>query len=472
MKKIIVIMAVLAIAGAANAATEQQKQAAIDAGLAWLADTQTESGSEGYWSYTNSGTLATTGSAALAFIEEGYLPGSDVIIDTGSGPVNYGDVVGRATNYIFNRATAVTMTGQTMGHPEDYNNDGTGDGNSQGIYFNPGDSNRNVYTTGIVAPVVYALGEALGRTTVVGAGVDLDGDSSTPDVGGFAPTSGVAGGMTYEGVMQDVIDWYSWGQVDPAYGNHRGGWRYNANYTTSDNSTAQWGALPMLYGDGWDLTPPQFVKDELNLYADYIQNTEGAGSWRNGGSGYDTPSHYVNMAKTGGLMLELAAIGAPVTDPRVQAALGYMQSTVSFDHWNQPTYTYYSGTSDQWWGGHLNNPYAMWAVYKALETYGITTISTAPGGFTIGQEWDPGTSAAGDWYAQYCDYLVGIQNGNGSWSGSGPFAGALATGWYINILNATGVPEPVDPVPVPGAFLLGSLGLAFSGWKIRRRKEA
>ena len=27
-------------------------------------------------------------------------------------------------------------------------------------------------------------------------------------------------------------------------------------------------------------------------------------------------------------------------------------------------------------------------------------------------------------------------------------------------------------VPVPGAFLLGSLGLAFSGWKLRRRKEA
>ncbi|MBN2314962.1 MAG: LamG domain-containing protein [Sedimentisphaerales bacterium] len=26
-----------------------------------------------------------------------------------------------------------------------------------------------------------------------------------------------------------------------------------------------------------------------------------------------------------------------------------------------------------------------------------------------------------------------------------------------------------NPVPVPGAFLLGSLGLAFSGWKLRRR---
>ena len=30
---------------------------------------------------------------------------SEVRIDTGSGPVNYGDVVGRAVNYVFNRAT-------------------------------------------------------------------------------------------------------------------------------------------------------------------------------------------------------------------------------------------------------------------------------------------------------------------------------------------------------------------------------
>lgn len=31
--------------------------------------------------------------------------------------------------------------------------------------------------------------------------------------------------------------------------------------------------------------------------------------------------------------------------------------------------------------------------------------------------------------------------------------------------------DGVSPVPVPGAFLLGSIGLAFTSWKLRRRKE-
>ena len=430
----------LMMAKTATAATEQAKQLAIDNGLAWLASTQQ---TDGRWLYTSwDGDLAATGSAALAFIEEGYLPGSDVVINS----VNYGDVVGKACDYIFNRATSQAIGTQTMGHPEDYDNNGSGDGNSLGIYFNPGSSNRNVYTTGIITPVVYALGQALGENTAVGRGT-----VST---------------MTYKQVLRDVIDWYSWGQVDPAYGNHRGGWRYNANYTTSDNSTAQWGSLPILYGNTWGLATPQCVKDELELYVNYIQHSQDS-TWRAGGSGYDTPDTYVNMAKTGGLMLELAAIGEPVSDTRVQNALGFMESTISFDHWNQG----YFYSSTEWYSGHLNNPYAMWAVYKALEVYGIDTISTAPGGFTVGQNWDPQTSAAGDWYAHYCDYIAGIQNTNGSWNGAGPWTGALATGWYINILNAAGAPEPVDPVPEPSTMILMAFGL-FGMGMISRRKRA
>jgi hypothetical protein len=98
----------------------------------------------------------------------------------------------------------------------------------------------------------------------------------------------------------------------------------------------------------------------------------------------------------------------------------------------------------------------MWAVYKALQVYEFVQtygpayderflvglgIPNAPGGFTIGQDWwaPPVTSLPGDWYAHYCELLVTTQNPDGSWTGYDYWTGALAAGWYVNILNAAGV---------------------------------
>ena len=166
----------------------------------------------------------------------------------------------------------------------------------------------------------------------------------------------------------------------------------------------------------------------------------------------------------------------------VDAALNYLNN-----NWN----TYANAT----WDGNLDHPYGMWAIYKGLDQYGFMTTDPGPdgilgtsddfqvgtnfmagigstnvaGGITIGQDWDPQTSLAGDWFSKYCDRLVSIQNPNGSWTGYSYWYGALATGWYINILNATGTPEPV--VPVPAAVLLGAMGLSAAGWRLRRRGE-
>jgi len=325
-----------------------------------------------------------------------------------------------------------------------------------------------IYSNGIVAPVIYALGQAKGMSSVIGTG------------------SGAISGLTYKQAVQDVADWFAWGQNEPGTGVHRGGWRYNPNSGTSDNSTAQWGALPLSYAESLGLGVAPHVKSELELWTNYVQNPAGGTyPWKDGVSGYDHPETYVNMSKTGGMLLQFAVEGKALSDPDVQAALNYMDSMDTYDHWNQGATTAYS----QWYGGNLGNPYAMWAVYKGLATYdGLewndngtpldtsddflvgnpSLISTAPGGITIGYDSSPGTSVAGDWYSHYCDWLVKDQEADGNWSGYAYWYGPLAAGWYINILNATGAP-PV--VPAPAAVLLGAIGLAVSGWKLRRRKE-
>jgi len=414
------VLLALFLVGTATAATEETKQTAIDNGLAWLAANQQISGTEGYWQYDAdaTGDLAATASAALAFIEEGYLPGDASVYDA---------VVTRAVTYIFNRATVDTRFGVEFAtyqrYAEDYNNDGIyNDGNNQAIYFEPGYYTRRVYTTGIVAPMVYALGNALGTNAVIGVG------------------SAAINGKTYAQAMQDIVDWFSWGQVEPNYVNYRGGWRYDANWDSADNSTAQWGSLPLLYAADWGLGVPQFVFNELTLWVNYIQDASG-------GSGYSAPWDMVSISKTGGLLLELAAIGAPVGDSRVVNALAFINA-----NWN----TLPSGV---WWG-NLDHAYAMWALYKGLQVYGFLVpfdcgpenimvgigVPNAPGGLPICFNSTPATSAPGDWYSHYCDRLCNTQAGDGSWPGYEYWTGALAVGWYINILNAVEI--HVGPVEV------------------------
>jgi len=407
-------MILLAVVGTVNAATEAEKRAAIDAGLAYLATTQNANGSfdGGGIDYQQ----AQTGSAVLAFLEEKP--------NWGANAAAYQVVVDKGLNFVLSNASIVGIGPQPAGNPD-------GDGNGIGVKLYPGGSNsRDTYVTGICLPAIAASG--------------------TPNK---VVTAGPLTGMTYKQVVQNVIDYYAFGQTEPG-STMQGGWRYYANYGDSDQSTTQWPVIAGAYASKMGVSYPAYVSSELANWTNNIQ-------YPDGGAGYypvNYGTRYGEMNETGALLLEQDFLGLTLSDPKVQAALNYINQGWKWALGSGGAYD-----------GNIGHPYAMWAVYKGLQlTIGLDDMTTI-----TNLNPDPGDvdnpNHGYNWWEDYCEWLVSHQNGNGSWNGYSSWGMGLATPWYINILAATKIPDV--NVPVPGAFLLGSIGLAFASRKLRRRKE-
>jgi hypothetical protein len=215
--------------------------------------------------------------------------------------------------------------------------------------------------------------------------------------------------------VEDLVDWAAFAQVEPSQGVYRGGWRYHANYSTSDNSTAQWPVLGLIAAEQWGIFAPAWVKSELEFWVTYIQHA-------NGCSGYADPNTWHNCAKTGGLLSMFYYLGDDESAPRVQAAIDCLNS-----RWN-------NGPSGTWYG-NKSHPYAMFGVFKGLMLLGIDTIPNA-----LANTETP----AGDWLGDYHENLVNTQNANGSWTGYSYWVGALAAGWNIVILQGTIFPVEIE----------------------------
>ena len=369
----------------ANAATDGEIDDAIQDGLAWLASQQNADGSVG-----SGYGLANTSLAVLAFQNEGHFAGGGSV---------YSDEVEKGLDYIFTFGHKININNQTVGYSGRNDNPDT-NGNSQGIYFR---QYTYMYETGIVMQALVA--------------------SSTPN---RVVSTGELAGMTYREVMEDLVDFCAWAQIDGTSG--RGGWRYeyfNNETGPGDNSVAQWPVLGLVAAEQWGINAPQFVKDEMQHWVTYIQDPV------TGASGYSGPGSISNVSKTGGLLVEFYYLGDDKDTPRVKKAVDFINS-----HWND-------GPSNTWYG-NLGHPYAMFGVFKGLELLKITEIPNAEANTE---------TAAGDWWGHYCEFLVNDQThvtaDSGYWAGYDRFGQYLATPWYIVILQATIIPISVDVV-VPG----------------------
>lgn len=377
---------------------------AIDEGLWYLHTTLVRStyaaGSPGYGQPYGYWTpsyypVAATGTSVDAF----QLHGSRVNGDYDNDP--YVETVQRALNYLLYNTYAYAIGLQTAGNPD-------ANGNGIGLVTNMSASlydSRQTYIGGICMTALASSGAPARVAAVGGASVY---------------------GRTLGDIVQDMVDFFAWGQVDSGSG--RGGWRYYANYGGSDMSTTQWPPLGMLAAEqNMGATVPQFVRDELVYFLNYTQNTDLNDN--NGAFGYSYPTEYLNITKAAAGIICHEFLGTPLTDAKVQKAIGYI-----YRHWGD--------TGGSWDDTRLlGNSYGMYGVMKAFripepDTTRVTEYDYVAGGQTA-NSFDWYYTPSGQTQQGMASYNVSAQQADGSWDdtvGSNPVYDAFCTGWRILVL--------------------------------------
>ncbi len=248
--------------------------------------------------------------------------------------------------------------------------------------------------------------------------------SNTPNA--VAVTGGASViGRTYKEIVQDLLDCYSWGQVDG--GTYRGGWRYSWE-SGSDNSAAQWWGVAAIPAErNFSCVVPQFVKNEnLGHWLPYSQFYNGSNAGADGRFGYTNTGHIdvdgMNTTPSG--VVQLIACGEQSDSGRFEAAEHYM-----YRYWN-------SLIAGQ-------RIYGMFAVAKAMRLASPAPVEMMTDGLGGTLDWYRADTASGDPVNGLARTLVNSQDGNGGWT-SYWVTGDIASAFAIVVLSST----IVDPPPV------------------------
>jgi hypothetical protein len=364
---LIVSLMVGPLAGAQpTTVTQEQIEAAVVNGLTWLAAQQNPDGSWG----TGCDRVAKTGLVVLKF--ETRAIEQRPPLDPMGDEYEYSTQVVNGLAYILANAHEQGISPQPAGDPD-------GNGNGKGVYFTDC-GYHEIYNTGIAMMAIAASGH--------------------PEF--------------YGGVLQDTLDYMAWAQADPGCGLHRGGWRYSGNQCDTDNSNAGYVTLGLGYAAapppyGFSLTIPQFVKDELSMWIDAIQDDVN-GDTNDGGSWYTPYWSWVNILKTGNLLYEMNLVGDTVSTQRVQDAIDYIER-----HW------YDGGGCGSGWRNHRQ---AMFTMMKGLDALGIDWL-----------DLDGDGEPEHDWFDEVAAHLIDTQSGGGYWPWDCWGDQVLSTAWALLTLE-------------------------------------
>lgn len=371
----------------------------------------------------------------LAFQNHGYqLPNSN------AAPTGLYEkyVVRRGLNYIIDNLRVRALGVQTAGDP--CVGAGVEAAPCKGLYagnFTTWGEDHTAYMTG-VAILPLASSGALSRTVseITGAG-----------------SGGYVVGKTYGEVLQRMSNAMVWGQIDTCNG--RGGWGYEliSGCNNSDGSTVGWGALGLFDAGAAGALVPAFAKSEMLHAINSSINSNGSLDYQSDGNPNSFNATGIEKGGVGLQMLFFNGTSAPFAAGSTGAnVVDYIS-----DRWTSARQG-----GDTNWGCQVGTQhnfgcaYSMFNTFKGLKLHGITTLPgvTRPAG--------PGAQPAGDWYADYQDWLVANQTapntpGGGYW-GSMQFSccsgGVMATAAIAELILS-----PVALV-LPDEDKFGAVGLS------------
>jgi len=398
----------------AQAATEEEIEASIAAGVEWLVAQQNMTAGPyfGSWNAYYGQYAAGTGLALYKLCDRAYEFDMESPFDLA---YEYHQNVIDGFDWIFNNLVPVDIT------PQDHTTGATGtiddpdvNGNGIGIRAN---SAYHAYSTGIVLAAVASSGT-----------FDRVISSANP----------LVDGRTFGAVAQDMVDFLAFAQVDPSAGYGgilEGGWDYFAvNNGTGgsgwkgDQSNSGYAVLGLGEAQYFGCTVPDWVKTELNWWINWVQD-DVTGDEKDGGSWYSYPGDGINVntLKTGNLLFEMALAGDTPDEPRVVDALDYLVR-----HWGDAS----GANLPPGWNGNPAQYQAMFCLMKGLEYMGIDTFDSI------------------DWFDEFSTVIVAQQDMTvgpyyGSWRySSGRGEPVIITEWALLTLQRVAPPPPLIAVDI------------------------